>query len=263
MTAPIPHDASASCRRAWAAAAGSRSAGVAVRSRCRARTRRPAARRRPGRRRGRARRRCGAAPRGTHRRRRTRSAPPHRPGRAGRAGSCGTPRRAARPGRVAAGGRGVHAVRVPLPRRAPDAGEDGRAARDPLVPAPARRRRAQHGDRVPRQRGALACVPAVRGHRPGRTGHGCGGRDRRGSHVRWSACRPGEKVTNPKHERRDRKRLALAQRHHARKAKGSANREKARRRVGPRSRPDHRPPTADATTCTSSRLDSSARTKRS
>lgn len=41
----------------------------------------------------------------------------------------------------------------------------------------------------------------------------------------------GEKVTNPRHERRDRDRLAKAQRNLARKAKGSANRDKARRRV--------------------------------
>ncbi|MFI5878834.1 RNA-guided endonuclease InsQ/TnpB family protein [Streptomyces sp. NPDC051554] len=41
----------------------------------------------------------------------------------------------------------------------------------------------------------------------------------------------GEKVTNPRHERRDRARLARAQRELSRKAKGSANREKARRRV--------------------------------
>lgn len=41
----------------------------------------------------------------------------------------------------------------------------------------------------------------------------------------------GEKVANPKHERRDRTRLAKAQRQLARKVKGSANREKARRRV--------------------------------
>ena len=41
----------------------------------------------------------------------------------------------------------------------------------------------------------------------------------------------GEKITNPQHERRDRARLALAQRRMARKAKGSANRAKARLRV--------------------------------
>ncbi|MCX5255136.1 transposase [Streptomyces canus] len=41
----------------------------------------------------------------------------------------------------------------------------------------------------------------------------------------------GEKVANPKHERRDRTRLARAQRELSRKAKGSVNREKARRRV--------------------------------
>ncbi|MFF4483423.1 RNA-guided endonuclease InsQ/TnpB family protein [Streptomyces sp. NPDC001520] len=41
----------------------------------------------------------------------------------------------------------------------------------------------------------------------------------------------GEKIANPRHERRDRKRLAKAQRELSRKAKGSANREKARRRV--------------------------------
>lgn len=41
----------------------------------------------------------------------------------------------------------------------------------------------------------------------------------------------GEKITNPRHERADRKRLALAQRRLARKEKGSANREKARRKV--------------------------------
>ncbi|KAB2341787.1 RNA-guided endonuclease InsQ/TnpB family protein [Actinomadura rudentiformis] len=42
----------------------------------------------------------------------------------------------------------------------------------------------------------------------------------------------GEKITNPRHERRDRDRLAKAQRHLSRKAKGEgANRAKARRRV--------------------------------
>ncbi len=41
----------------------------------------------------------------------------------------------------------------------------------------------------------------------------------------------GEKVTNPKHERRDRARLARAQRSLSRTAKGSANRAKARRAV--------------------------------
>src|SRR5690606_6999233 len=41
----------------------------------------------------------------------------------------------------------------------------------------------------------------------------------------------GEKVANPRHERRDRARLAKAQRELSRKEKGSANREKARRRV--------------------------------
>ncbi|WP_328974264.1 RNA-guided endonuclease TnpB family protein [Streptomyces canus] len=41
----------------------------------------------------------------------------------------------------------------------------------------------------------------------------------------------GEKIANPKHERRDRARLARAQRELSRKAKGSANREKARLNV--------------------------------
>ncbi|MFF7845561.1 RNA-guided endonuclease InsQ/TnpB family protein [Streptomyces ossamyceticus] len=41
----------------------------------------------------------------------------------------------------------------------------------------------------------------------------------------------GEKITNPRHERHDRARLARAQRELSRKSKGSANREKARRRV--------------------------------
>ncbi|MEU9918704.1 RNA-guided endonuclease TnpB family protein [Streptomyces sp. NPDC051001] len=41
----------------------------------------------------------------------------------------------------------------------------------------------------------------------------------------------GEKVANPRHEKRDRARLAKAQRELTRKAKGSANREKARRTV--------------------------------
>ncbi|MFF3579235.1 RNA-guided endonuclease InsQ/TnpB family protein [Streptomyces mirabilis] len=41
----------------------------------------------------------------------------------------------------------------------------------------------------------------------------------------------GEKITNPKHERRERARLARAQRELSRKAKGSANRAKARREV--------------------------------
>ncbi|RKN10983.1 RNA-guided endonuclease InsQ/TnpB family protein [Streptomyces radicis] len=41
----------------------------------------------------------------------------------------------------------------------------------------------------------------------------------------------GEKITNPRHERRDRTRLARAQRQLSRKAKGSNNRDKARRKV--------------------------------
>ena len=41
----------------------------------------------------------------------------------------------------------------------------------------------------------------------------------------------GEKITNPKHERTDRRKLAKAQRELCRKAKGSANRVKARLRV--------------------------------
>jgi putative transposase len=41
----------------------------------------------------------------------------------------------------------------------------------------------------------------------------------------------GEKVANPKHEQRDRARLATAQRRLARKEKGSANRAKARLKV--------------------------------
>lgn len=41
----------------------------------------------------------------------------------------------------------------------------------------------------------------------------------------------GEKVTNPRHERRDRARLAKAQRELSRKARGSANRDKARRKA--------------------------------
>ncbi|MEV5284122.1 RNA-guided endonuclease InsQ/TnpB family protein [Streptomyces albidoflavus] len=41
----------------------------------------------------------------------------------------------------------------------------------------------------------------------------------------------GEKITNPRHERRDRARLAKAQRELSRKMKGSANGEKARRAV--------------------------------
>ena len=45
------------------------------------------------------------------------------------------------------------------------------------------------------------------------------------------ALSSGEKVTNPRHERNDRVRLARTQRAHARKQRGSANREKARRRV--------------------------------
>jgi putative transposase len=41
----------------------------------------------------------------------------------------------------------------------------------------------------------------------------------------------GEKIVNPRHERRDRQRLAKAQRSLSRKQKGSANREKARHKV--------------------------------
>ena len=45
------------------------------------------------------------------------------------------------------------------------------------------------------------------------------------------ALSTGEKIANPRHERKDREKLAKAQRELARKTKGSANREKARRKV--------------------------------
>ncbi len=45
------------------------------------------------------------------------------------------------------------------------------------------------------------------------------------------ALSTGEKVANPRHERRDRERLARAQKDLSRKAKGSANRDKAKMRV--------------------------------
>jgi putative transposase len=45
------------------------------------------------------------------------------------------------------------------------------------------------------------------------------------------ALSTGEKITNPRHERRDRRKLAKAQRSLSRKAKGSSNREKTRRKV--------------------------------
>jgi putative transposase len=45
------------------------------------------------------------------------------------------------------------------------------------------------------------------------------------------ALSTGEKATNPRHEQRDRARLAKAQRALARKARGSANRDRARRKV--------------------------------
>ena len=41
----------------------------------------------------------------------------------------------------------------------------------------------------------------------------------------------GEKITNPKHEKKDRAKLAKAQRNMARKQKGSNNRAKARLKV--------------------------------
>ncbi|WP_155060308.1 RNA-guided endonuclease InsQ/TnpB family protein, partial [Streptomyces blattellae] len=45
------------------------------------------------------------------------------------------------------------------------------------------------------------------------------------------ALSTGEKIANPRHERQDRARLALAQRRMAKKARGSANRARARQRV--------------------------------
>jgi putative transposase len=45
------------------------------------------------------------------------------------------------------------------------------------------------------------------------------------------ALSTGEKIANPRHERRDREKLAKAQRKLSRKCKGSANREKARQKV--------------------------------
>ena len=50
---------------------------------------------------------------------------------------------------------------------------------------------------------------------------------------RWSRCRPGRRVTNPRHEHRDRARLAKTQRALSATQKGSANRAKARVKVAP------------------------------
>lgn len=68
----------------------------------------------------------------------------------------------------------------------------------------------------------------MRGRDAAAGGGGCGNRCR--DHVAGDAVE-GEKVTNPRHERKDRARLALAQRSLARKQTGSANRAKARLKV--------------------------------
>ena len=60
---------------------------------------------------------------------------------------------------------------------------------------------------------------------------GNGGWHRRGYHIPLVTLSTGEKVTNPKHEQRDRALLVLAQRRLSRKAKGSENRAKARVKV--------------------------------
>ena len=70
----------------------------------------------------------------------------------------------------------------------------------------------------------------------------------------------GEKIANPRHERRDRARLALAQRRLARTQKGSANRDKARLELA---RVHARISDRAKISCTSSRPGSSATTKRS
>lgn len=69
----------------------------------------------------------------------------------------------------------------------------------------------------------------------------------------------GGKIVNPRHERRDRRKLAKAQRELSRKQKGSANRAKARVKVWPGCTPGSS--TAAGITCTRSRPRSSARTK--
>ena len=58
-----------------------------------------------------------------------------------------------------------------------------------------------------------------------------GGRHRRRASTTLLTLSTGEKITNPRHERADRARLARAQRELARKEKGSANRAKARLKV--------------------------------
>ena len=69
----------------------------------------------------------------------------------------------------------------------------------------------------------------------------------------------GEKVTNPKHERRDRARLAKRAASLSRKAKGSANRAKARLKVARRTPGS---PTGAGTCSTNCPRGSSAKTKR-
>jgi putative transposase len=68
----------------------------------------------------------------------------------------------------------------------------------------------------------------------------------------------GEKIANPRHERRDRHRLVKAQRNLSRKKKGSANRAKARVKVA---RVHARIADRRRITCTSCPRGSSARAK--
>ena len=99
-----------------------------------------------------------------------------------------------------------------------------------MVAAAARGCDPVHGDRVAGRGRTLVRVPALR--RPDRAGPG------RRVAVGIDAgldslltLSTGEKITNPRHERRDRAALARAQRDLARKAKESANRAKARLKV--------------------------------
>src|SRR6266702_928836 len=114
------------------------------------------------------------------------------------------------------GVRDVHHVGIPVQGRADLAGEDGCAAGHPLVPAATRTAagRCTSSSLVESPVETLPPAETAAGIDAGIT-----------SLVTLST---GEKITNPRHERRDRARLAVAQRRLAKKQKGSANRDKAK-----------------------------------
>ena len=136
---------------------------------------------------------------------------------------------------------GVHPQRVPVAGRTVVPGEDGCAAGHPLVPAAARGRGTVDGHRVSRDAAgrwfvSLLCECPIDPLPPSGTTVGIDA-----GLTSLVTLSTGEKITNPRHEKRDRARFALAQRAPVPQDQRLREPGQGPGEGGPGPRPDHRP----------------------